>query len=686
MQEPPKVTLDMLQDVYKFTLEFFTPISTAALHIYHSAIPFTPRSSLIRQRVGVVDMNGIVAVTNGAEQVWTRCLRVLEGHAYGISSVALSSDGRLVASGSGSNDGAVVQFWDTVTGVNLRTLPSDSPINSLDFSPDSKLLISGSSDFTVRLWDAVTGTVLNQIKGHVGRVRSVAFSPSGRRLISGSDDCTIRVWDAAVGTALKLIVNQSAVGSAKFDHSEESIVAHFEHDSAVRQFDLASGDIVKTMTSASGSIRAVTLSYDGKLIISASAHTIQVWDAITGAALKSIKGPSSFISLGFAPSGKFFASGDHDSNIRVWDVRRGANLKTFEGHMGAVTSVAFSPNEQVLVSSSDDRTIRFWDAANNATVTRRTLNAHKYRVNCIALSPDGKLIASASDDQTIKTWDAVSGAVLKAIKGHTAGVNAVSFSPDNKLLVSGSADGTLRLWNAVTGVAIRIVNVKPRGTGSEISAVAFSPGGKYIISGGMGYIVRMWDVSTTTGHHFRSYSTNASHVHCVSFSSDGALIIAGCSDNALYSWDVRTGDAIKIFRGHSDAVNLATFSPDMRLVISRSWDNTIRLWDRVTGDLVKTFKTYGDSTTLIEQTNPDPANTTRRNDQNIRNADDWVGYTCGSDGWVVRMTETEARRICWIPKAARPDEHHRSLSVFNGNKFAFATASNVVVLLDFSTV
>ena len=101
---------------------------------------------------------------------------------------------------SGSSD-KTIRLWDAVTGTHKRTLRGHtSYVTSLAFSPDGRTLASGSWDDTIRLWDAVTGTHKRTLRGHRGIVRSVAFSPDGRTLASGSDDDTIRFWAAVTGT------------------------------------------------------------------------------------------------------------------------------------------------------------------------------------------------------------------------------------------------------------------------------------------------------------------------------------------------------------------------------------------------------------------------------------------------------------------------------------------------------
>lgn len=130
----------------------------------------------------------------------------LSGEPVGsLTDVVFTSGGEAVISG-GTGDSTAVRLWDVNTGEELMTLAGHTAgIFSLAVSPDGRLLASGSSDNTVRLWDITTGEEVMVLEGHAAEVDALVFSPDGTLLASGCHDGEIRLWDIDTGEALVVL-------------------------------------------------------------------------------------------------------------------------------------------------------------------------------------------------------------------------------------------------------------------------------------------------------------------------------------------------------------------------------------------------------------------------------------------------------------------------------------------------
>ena len=321
-------------------------------------------------------------------------------------------------------------------------------VKSVSFSPDGRILASGSCEDTIKLWNVSklpTVKALHTIKENTWGVNSVSFSPDGKLLASG----TVK--------QLSEYENRPRIWEGE-----------------IRLWDLSDLDNVKEICDLSGhnkAVKSVCFSSDGKLLASCSQKTIILWDLIDVHNVKKVcvlsESENSVNSVCFSPDVKTLASSS-SNGIKLWDINDMNNLK--EPRRFCVNnlfmSVSFSPDGKILASGSYEG-IYLWDISDiNEVKVPLILDQNRdvySAVYSVSFSPDGKILASASGRNTgkedndgdtiyegeIKLWDVsdiCSVKELRTLKGHNSCVVSVSFSPDGKILASGSWDKTIKLW------------------------------------------------------------------------------------------------------------------------------------------------------------------------------------------------------------------------------------------------
>jgi WD40 repeat protein/DNA-binding SARP family transcriptional activator len=408
----------------------------------------------------------------------------LAGHSAPIIAVAWSADGTLLISGS---DDQTVRVWDlrdhgpgAEHGRTIRILQGHSAaVIALAVPPQADagqaLLVSGSYDKTVRVWDIDSGRALAILQGHSKWLQALVFAPDGRLVVGGSDGQNVRVWDGQSGRALHSLHGHTSQTEKLSFRADGTQLASASWDKTTRIWDVRRGAALHVLHGHTAPVVAAAIGPgpQGRSLIASGSldHSIRLWDALTGNALACWHGHHDrIVAFDFRRDGAMLASGSWDSRVGLWDTRSGELLRFLEGHTAPIEGVAFHPGGELLASGSWDRSVRVWDVRTGQLL--HTLEAHSNGLEMVTFSPDGRLLASCACDHLVCVWDVRQGRLLYTLQGHTSWVRCVAFSPDSAVLASGSDDGTIRLWDvtpAGAGACRQTIAMEDPYTGMKIA-------------------------------------------------------------------------------------------------------------------------------------------------------------------------------------------------------------------------
>jgi WD40 repeat protein len=513
----------------------------AAMRIAVQGLP-PPGRSPVALGWSTHEVTGLEAKLAGAAQL-SRLQRVLSGHAQGVNSVAFSSDGTRI--------------------------------------------VSGSADQTARLWDARSGELLHEL-GHDGQVNRVAFSADGRRILTASSAGTVFEWDATSGKLLHKIRVATAV-STRLPFRLVSVTFNADGTRALVAmglgrtyvWDLASGKIIGELKGEPRLLASAAISRDGTRAITAGTETAQVWDTTSGAVLHELPGHKDFIhAVAFNPDGTQIVTGAGDRIARVWDMATGKLLREFEGHDAEIKAVAFSADGSTLVTASSDQTARLWNVATGEFL--RELKGHADDVTSIAFNADGRIVTGSSD-RTLRIWD-VSGEPQPL--RHGGAVMVAAFDSTGSRVITASADKTARIWDAATGTMLGKLSHN-----SQVNEAAFSPDDALILTMSEN-TVRVWDAATGD---LRRELRNDDGIFGARFIADGtsAHVVLIFSKHAAI-WEALSGTLVRELKNNDGSYGSPSVSADGRRIADRSRDHA-RIWDTATGTLVRDITSPGGS-------------------------------------------------------------------------------------------
>lgn len=275
-----------------------------------------------------------------------------EGHKGAVWGAALNSEATRAATGAAD---FTAKIWDAVSGDELHTFSHKHIVKSVDFSRDSKFLLTASQEKKLKIFDLEKHDAEPKvIGGHKDSMKGAIFSKDGSQIFSAADDKTVRVWDVNNECEIKLL---------EFSNIPNSL----------------------------------ELSRDGAVLVVTSGCVTSFWNTETFEKIKEFEAPTPLNSASLHHQKNVFVCGGEDFKMYKYDYETGTEIESSKGHFGPVHCVRFSPDGELYASGSEDGTLRLWQ-----TTVGKTYGLWKCVMPDEASTPTGETVPQPPGQQAVK--------------------------------------------------------------------------------------------------------------------------------------------------------------------------------------------------------------------------------------------------------------------------------------------
>lgn len=278
------------------------------------------------------------------------------------------------------------------------------PVPELSYSPitpDGTFLISACLDGKPMLRNGETGDWIGTFVGHKGAVWSASLNTNVTRAITGSADYTAKLWDCLSGEELHSFTHERIIKTVNFAKDGTRILTGGQ-DKILRIFDLSKMDAEpQKLEGHTQPIKIALWSADDNLLFSAGGESeFKVWDTRTWTVVKTVptKMPLSSLELSLDKKHITTAAG---KEVCFFDLDTFSNVKSFT-LSNELNSASLSPDRSTFVIGGTDFWVRVYDFTTGKE--QEILKGHHGPVHCVRFAPDGATFASGSEDGTIRLW------------------------------------------------------------------------------------------------------------------------------------------------------------------------------------------------------------------------------------------------------------------------------------------
>ncbi len=506
------------------------------------------------------------------------------GHADLITTAAFAPDGTRLA--TASRDGTVAMH-DLSDGTTRFVLEHTGIVHSVTFDPTGTRIVTtcDPGDITTphpspsSVWDAHTGERLIELPDQGSRaVYCADYSPDGSRLATGSYDRVVRIHDAVTGELVEVLRGSSGMIFGVHWTGDGTRLISQGGDSWADVWYLPDRPGLLELRGHTGPVRDVAFAPDGRSVLTASSDgTARLWNTADGSPRATLDHQSRVVAGVYVDGGASVTTASADGAVRLWDTSTGAPRPPARSHDAEVTVLSASPDGRWLLSGDLAGGLLLRDASTGAV--RRELTGHGADIACVAWTPDSRLVVTGASDRSIRVWDTASGDARHVLErwAETAVSHAqhtiydVDVSADGQVLVAVSQDTKIRWWNLDDG---SLLAEQPTTT---LGTVRFTGRGREVL------VTARWNPTVllqdpASNNIYNSAGHHSDRTTTLDRQPGGDLYVTASYDGSALIWEPRDKRFIVRLTGHEGPVHRARFSPDGRFVVTAGQDGTARVW------------------------------------------------------------------------------------------------------------